>query len=242
MKNVIVSMMTATLLFGAAAAQADEGECLYARYKALAKYRSCNVKATLHFLFVSTAKGLSSFESCRTKYVGTWDKIRDENPATSCDTARYVDNLDGTVTDHLSGLVWEKKTNQDGVVNPSDRHDSDNTYAWTNGDADPIDEDGAAFTDFLADLNSASGLGGANGWRLPTLEELQTILVPGICATPPCIDPALGPDHSSWYWTASTEARDPIFASIIDTSNSPGGAGGVEKPTSLSVRAVRGGY
>ncbi len=57
---------------------------------------------------------------------------------------RFTDNGDGTVTDALTGLAWEKKTN-DGSV-----HDQGNRYTWGNGD-------GTALTIFLTGLNTPGG-------------------------------------------------------------------------------------
>jgi len=38
---------------------------------------------------------------------------------------RFVDNGDGTVTDNMTGLMWEKKDNSSGI------HDMDNIYTWS---------------------------------------------------------------------------------------------------------------
>ncbi|MBV5267931.1 MAG: hypothetical protein JZU67_05405, partial [Burkholderiaceae bacterium] len=34
------------------------------------------------------------------------------------------------VKDNVTGLIWEMKTQKDGVKNYSDPHDADNTYTW----------------------------------------------------------------------------------------------------------------
>jgi hypothetical protein len=40
-------------------------------------------------------------------------------------TARsYTDNGDGTITDNVTGLMWEKKSDDGGI------HDKDNMYTW----------------------------------------------------------------------------------------------------------------
>ena len=114
---------------------------------------------------------------------------------------RFTDNGDGTATDHLSGLVWEKKTNLDGTSNTSDPHDADNASSWF-----------SAFTSFLVSLNG-TGFAGQYDWRVPTMVELQTILLdfrcsgdrPGphcTCPSSPCVDPALDPANTaSDYWS-----------------------------------------
>jgi hypothetical protein len=103
---------------------------------------------------------------------------------------RFVDNGDGTITDRLTCLVWEKKDDAAGL------HDKDNVYSWclnTNGDfsCDNADAapDGDAFTVFLAGLNSAA-FAGHQDWRLPKEDgrngsgpnELESILA----MPPPC--------------------------------------------------------
>jgi hypothetical protein len=154
-----------------------------------------------------------------------------------CDAPRWVDNGDGTVTDNLTGLVWEKKTD-DGS-----EHDWDNTYTWTTLDGDETDGDGTAFTTFLSSLNTG-GFGGANGWRLPTMAELQTILLPepaGACTSDPCIDPVFGPyTHSGAYWTATTFAPD-LPTAWYTTFDSDASTLVGMKSMVAHVRAVRGG-
>ena len=44
--------------------------------------------------------------------------------------SRFVDNGDGTITDNLSGLMWEKKVGLAGGGDTSDAHAADNVYAW----------------------------------------------------------------------------------------------------------------
>lgn len=82
----------------------------------------------------------------------------------------FTDNGDGTITDHVTGLMWEKKEDRDGIsatctteysaASCPNPHDADNTYAWC-ADADdsgtcdnpnnPLD--GSVATLFLTQLN-----------------------------------------------------------------------------------------
>jgi len=68
---------------------------------------------------------------------------------------RCVDNGDGTVSDTVTGLMWEKKDNLDSTSNLSDPHDADNTYTWSLGGADEA-PNGTAYTDFLHRLNDCA--------------------------------------------------------------------------------------
>ena len=122
----------------------------------------------------------------------------------SGEPVRFEDCGDGTVADHQTGLLWEKKTGDpntpsvDCATAPEgcpDPHVVNNRYRWS---AQPASEpNGNAYTDFLARLNGdptvvAATLEEARGdpaadptvclahhcdWRLPVITELTTILV-----------------------------------------------------------------
>jgi hypothetical protein len=124
----------------------------------------------------------------------------------ACTSVRYVDNGDGTVTDNVTKLQWEKKDAADGVVDYSNPHDVDNTYTWGNlaGCTYVGCPNGTAFSDFLGQLNycvsdgtttDVPGFAGHCDWRLPTIEELETLYEPTAptCGGGPCIDPTLMP-------------------------------------------------
>ncbi len=149
------------------------------------------------------------------------------NPSAS---PRYVDNGDGTVSDKTTCLMWEQKTD-DGTV-----HDKDNGYSWSTGS--PYNPDGAAFFEFLAELNGPSPFTGRDDWRLPTITELESIV--DLSEGPPRIDESVfGPTASSDYWSATTYATFPDSAWIVNFDF--GYVGGDGKTVGQHVRAVRGG-
>ena len=149
----------------------------------------------------------------------------------------YTDNGDGTITDNTTGLVWEKLGNLDGLVNLGDPHDADNTYTW----ADAFQK--------VADLNTAN-FTGHNDWRLPNVNELQTLQDYGrayLDNTPPhpTIDPVFdnGVDSFTYpwiYWSSTTYTFLGTLAWAVFFNNHsrlhPG-----SKTGSSYVRAVRGG-
>ena len=139
-----------------------------------------------------------------------------------------------TVRDNVTGLIWENKKNKDGVKDYTNPNDSDNIYTWYE----------LGTTAFLATLNGAH-FGGYNDWRIPTVEELGTIVNYSIPSPGPTIDVGYFPSTSSSnYWT-STNARTASYAWCVSF-----GSGGdrdgynyfYDKSSSVFyVRAVRGG-
>jgi hypothetical protein len=159
-------------------------------------------------------------------------------------TPRFADNGNGTITDTTTGLVWEKQSD-DGTV-----HDQHNRYSWSlSGSAAP---NGTAFTLLLNVLN-ATNFGGHRDWRLPTLDELQTIvargaIVPGQPVVPPQFNSGCRPGCSVTqcscttplnYWTSTTNAAydQQAWYVLFNTGDTGVGFKTLEFPT----RAVRGG-
>jgi len=117
------------------------------------------------------------------------------------------------VKDNVTGLVWESKTNKDGVKNYNDPHDADNTYTWY--DSNPATNGGNAGTpgtgtdteDFIKALNDAR-YGGYSDWRMPTINELLNIVKYSIPYPGPTIDTIYFQNTvSSFYWSSTTYAN-----------------------------------
>jgi hypothetical protein len=241
--TIVVFMMTcaapAALLVGVDtvhAKQTPEQKCQKGRYDAAAKYDACQQKA------MSALYGGGKYDKfrktvgkCTVKYTATWSKLQKRATGTGayCDNPRFAD-YGSSVGDRLTGLTWEKKTD-DGTV-----HDKDNYYTWSAGGFGGKAADGSAYTTFLAALNTGCFEGHCD-WRLPTSMELQTILLaPYPCATQTCIDQTVfGPTVAGYYWSATTLAHSPGFAWFVYFGNGVVLDG--SKVSGYYVRAVRAG-
>ncbi len=153
------------------------------------------------------------------------------------------------VRDEVTGRVWEMKEVKDGEADYADPHDPDNTYTWydpdpaVNGGHAGTPGDGTDTRDFLKQLNDA-GFGGFADWRLPTLEELESISDMDRCD--PAIDPAFFPAVAPTdpYWSST------VYAAYLQNAwlmqyNCPGpyvsSFYSLHKSQPHRARAVRGG-
>ena len=136
----------------------------------------------------------------------------------------YTDNGNGTVTDNNTGLMWQKE--DDGL-----------TYNWykASGTYD------ATYNPSSQDVCGALNLGSYSDWRLPSREELITIVDYGIpYYLGPTIDTTYFPNTSPGeYWSSTTSASNPIDAWLVDFEG--GVVWGIHKGyLSPNVRCVRG--
>jgi Protein of unknown function (DUF1566) len=253
---VAVSILVWT---GSAAAATSAQKCRADKLKRTGKYVLCRMKADgkavktgqLADYTKCEAKFLDAFGSAEAKYgmecptSGDAADIQDQATAAvnllaqKLAGVRFVDNGDGTVTDTETGLMWEQKDDAGGI------HDQDNLYTWSATGTGP---DGTAFTTFLASLNGTTSDGtsmsgcfaGHCDWRLPTIVELQTILLePYPCSAFPCIDPVLGPiAYPYFFWSSTGDGSNPAQAWDVRFSN--GSIGPFDNTVGDEVRAVRG--
>lgn len=155
----------------------------------------------------------------------------------------FTDNGDGTITDNVTGLMWEKKSDN------GDIHDKDNTYTW-GMDTSPYTMNGTMVTTFLASLNSGAGFAGYTDWRVPNLNELETLK--NLEAYGPATFDAFNTGctagasvtsgsctRSDFYWSSTTRQDRPDLAWVVDFYD--GYVHYYYKTYSYAVRAVRAG-
>jgi hypothetical protein len=132
---------------------------------------------------------------------------------------RFTDNVDGTVTDNLTGLIWLKNANCFTGV----------TWANALSDCNLLASGSCGLTD-----SSSAGY-----WRLPNVKELLSLI------DYDNYNPALPTGHpftgvqSDFYWSATTSAHSSIdaWAVHMDYGNMDNGY----KDSPLYVWPVRGG-
>jgi hypothetical protein len=161
----------------------------------------------------------------------------------------YSDNGDGTITDNSTGLMWEKKTQDNSI------HAAWAVYSWSGASFGTTNVmDGSITTTFLATLNSGSGFAGHTDWRIPNRVELESLL--NLQHDYPAVDSALDTScaadctvttcsctQSVAYWSSTTTAfglnGTSVAAWSVDFGQ--GFANFATKLSNLAVRAVRGG-
>jgi len=145
-------------------------------------------------------------------------------------TPRFADNGNGTVTDHLTGLVWLKDENCERFYLGDAKAVNPRTWSEAVDSANRLANGYCGLTD-----NSKAG-----DWRLPNRKELDSLIDLGQ------YEPALPPDCplkvsalADYYWSATSRAL--LASDAWAVSFRYGYDDIVGKSGSLSVRAVRGG-
>src|SRR5262249_49338430 len=145
----------------------------------------------------------------------------------------YTDNGDGTITDNVTRLMWEKLSD-DGSI-----HDFDDAYDWY-----------MAFNVKIATLN-ATGFAGHSDWRLPNRFELETLVDLGRSSL--AIDPEFNSSCSASctvttcsctqpgpYWSSTSVQDFPTRSWFVEFAYGGGAAGErAFDPPLFFVRAVR---
>ena len=218
--------------------------------------------ATLLILFVALAEAsfgqmsLAATDSEAQLSVNSNSDVMESNlSATAAKTGDRFERIDtgghrigdgktwSCVADKQTSLVWEVKTDDGGL------RDTANSYSWydPNLEAQAGVEDGGRCRGgvkcdthhYKVSLNQQR-LCGFDDWRLPSREELETLVEMQAKKSRPSIDLNYFPvAEASWYWTASSNDGNPDYAWYVLFRN------GVPlndlKARPKHVRLVRGG-
>lgn len=172
---------------------------------------------------------------------------------------RFVDNGNGTISDLQTGLQWEQKVDGEWCATQcarlvEDRFDPctrcwNALFSWT-GSGRHL-PDGTVFTIFLPTLNacarskldSGPGFAGHCDWRLPSIDELETIVDPRApgCGDDvhACIPPIFGPTEPRSYVTLTIEPGGRSIDQVWFVDFGDGVSGAADQSYEYSVRAVR---
>lgn len=138
----------------------------------------------------------------------------------------YTDNGNGTVTDNVTGLMWQKQ-------------DDGNQYNWYQATA-TYD---AYYNPSSQSVCGVLSLGGYSDWRLPAVMELMSIVNYSIPSPGPTTNTTYFPDtkaNGNGYW--SSTSVDNISSNAWGLDFSSGIVGSLSKGIgSYYVRCVRGG-
>lgn len=110
--------------------------------------------------------------------------------------AAFTDNGDGTVSDTVTGLMWDQCSWGLSGVNCATGAASKHTWAQALG---------------VAVTANAANHKGHNDWRLPNKNELESLV--DLTRSSPSIDTAAFPNtESNLYWSSTNYAPDPALA------------------------------
>jgi Protein of unknown function (DUF1566)/Chitobiase/beta-hexosaminidase C-terminal domain len=121
-------------------------------------------------------------------------------------TAHGTYTGDYTTTDNATGLVW--KTCTQGLSGATCATGTAVTLTWANASADVANGCNA-----LNSANSGNGYAGLKTWRLPTIQELETLS--DYSRTNPSIDTTVFPATLKGYWSSTTFAANSTYAWFV---------------------------
>jgi Protein of unknown function (DUF1566)/IPTL-CTERM motif len=140
--------------------------------------------------------------------------------AESTPTTAFTNNGDGTVTHHLTGLMWKQCA--EGLSGAGCATGSATTFTWANA---------------LIQAKNAN-FAGQTDWRLPNKKELESIVE--FCGYSPSINQTLFPNTpASFFWSGSTYVPFPATAWFVSFGS--GDTNTDAKATPDVARLVRGG-
>ncbi len=112
--------------------------------------------SSLSYPVVDTGQTVCYSDTSEVSCPGSGEDFAGQDAQHNGNRPSYTDNANGTITDNVTGLMWQQSpdSNNDGDINASDK----STYQQA-----------------VAGASSLS-LGGYNDWRLPTIKELYSLI------------------------------------------------------------------
>lgn len=168
----------------------------------------------------------------------SYTKLDEQGNALSDDATKW-----SMVRDNVTGLIWEVKQNNDGHPDYSNPNDADNGYRWrdsnplTNGGDQGSEEYERSAEEYIDNLNN-SQFGGFSDWRMPTIQELTTIINFDKVEYPTIALFYFPNTKTERYWTSETHYFYNDKAMYIDFSSGTFQLP-AQKSGALFVRAVR---
>jgi len=150
-----------------------------------------------------------------------WDFARLD--ATGAEMAQDVALQHSCVRDGRTGLLWEVKQAEPGL------HYQNDLYTWYSSDAssnggEPGVADGGRCglppcdTESFVEAVNAAGLCGRNDWRMPSRDELLTLVDQRRIGKGPTMDPDYFPGTvAAEYWAGTSFTMYPQGAWVVDT-------------------------
>lgn len=139
--------------------------------------------------------------------------------------AAFTDNGDGTVTDTVTGLMWDKCSM--GLSGASCATGSATLYTWKQALAAVVTANAASYKS-------------RTDWRLPNKNELESLT--DLTLSSPSINATSFPATASgWYWSSTNYFPDPAYAWLIDFGNGYANSFSKAGSGTYYVRLVRSG-
>lgn len=138
--------------------------------------------------------------------------------------SRYLDNGDETVSDLQAGLMWMQCSV--GLSGAGCASGTASTFTWNLALQQP------------RTLNSSGGFAGYSDWRLPNVNELETLVE--LACWSPSINMTFFPNTpGSYYWSSSPFTANLYLAWYVDFDY--GKSSNYERIANYAVRLVRSG-
>ncbi|MEN9501334.1 MAG: hypothetical protein RI964_619 [Pseudomonadota bacterium] len=149
------------------------------------------------------------------------------------------------VKDNVTGLIWEVKTQDGGLRDMDWQYTWYNTDNTTNGGGVGVQDGGhcqgsQCDTQSYVEAVNAQGLCGSSHWRLPEVDELQSIVDHTKHDPEPTIDINFFPNTKAWiYWSATPYAKAFDYAWFIGFNGGNDNWSAGKGYDNASVRLVR---